>query len=68
MAEMAVFGVYFEHLYTCVNGMGKRDIKIRNWSFSNPASSLTSALSKSGPMTPAMSRNPQSTDSFLFLD
>ena len=24
MAEMAVFGVYFEHLYTGVNGVGNR--------------------------------------------
>jgi hypothetical protein len=26
MAEMAVLGVFFEHLSTSVNGVGKRDI------------------------------------------
>ena len=29
MAEMAVLGVYFEHLYTRVNGVGNRDVNIR---------------------------------------
>ena len=29
VAEMAVLGVYFEHLYTGVNGVGKRDITVR---------------------------------------
>jgi hypothetical protein len=30
MAEMAVWGTFFEHLSTSVNGVGKRDEGIRN--------------------------------------
>ena len=42
----------FEHPYTGVNGVGKRDINIRDSSSAILPSSLTSAPSKSGPMTP----------------
>ena len=54
MAEMAVLGAFFEHLYTRVNGVGKREINpaADNSSSAIPLSSLTSAPSKSGPMTP----------------
>jgi hypothetical protein len=30
MAEMAGLGMLFEHLYTDVNGVGKRDTNIRD--------------------------------------
>ena len=30
MAEMAVLGVFFQHLYTSVNGVGKCDINFRD--------------------------------------
>ena len=33
---MAVFGVYFQHLYTSVNGVGKHDINIRGSSSAIP--------------------------------
>jgi hypothetical protein len=52
VAEMAVLGVFFEHLYTDVNGVGKRDIISPCSSSGTPLSSLPSAPSKSGPMTP----------------
>jgi hypothetical protein len=29
MAKVAVLGVYFEHLYTSVNGVEKRDVTMR---------------------------------------
>jgi hypothetical protein len=35
---MAVLGVFFEHLYTAVNGAGKRDISIRDSSTAIPPS------------------------------
>ena len=65
MAEMAVLGMFFEHLSTGVNGVGNRDINHAPLVVCNPPSSLTSAPSKSGPMTPAMSRHPRFTDSLL---
>ena len=67
MAEMAVFGVFFEHLCTGVNGVGNLDIGIRDSSFAIRPSSPTCAASKSGPMTPEISPHPQLTDSFLSL-
>jgi hypothetical protein len=43
MAEMAVFGMFFEHLYTDVNSVGNRDIGIRDLSAAIPSPSVTSA-------------------------
>jgi hypothetical protein len=68
---MAVLGVYFEHLYTTVNDVGKRHINPGapgQFVVSNPPSSLTFALSLDRPMTPAMSRYLQFTDSFSSLE
>ena len=45
MAEMAVLGVFFEHLSSSVNGVGKRDINVRNSSSAIAVSSLISAPS-----------------------
>ena len=46
MAEMAVFGVYFEHLYTGVNGVGNAqreglDPGARDWAAEIFAGSVT---------------------------
>jgi hypothetical protein len=65
VAEMAVLGVFFEHLYTAVNRVGKRDQCISDLSSAIHPSSLTSAPSASGLMTPDMARHPRFTDSFL---
>jgi hypothetical protein len=65
VAEMAVLGVDFEHLYTDVNGVGNRDISDRDLSSAIRPLSPTSAASKNGRMTPEISRHPPFTDSFL---
>jgi hypothetical protein len=65
MAEMAVLGMFFERLYTTVNGAGNRDINIRCSSTTIRQASRTSAPSKSGPMRPDMSRHLRLTESFL---
>ena len=49
---MAVLGMFFEHLYTSVNGVGKRDINLSATRRLQSPSSLTSAPSEGGPMTP----------------
>jgi hypothetical protein len=46
MAEVAVFGVYFEHLHTGVNGLGKRGARAstpapRDWAAEKVAGSVT---------------------------
>src|SRR4051794_26928828 len=63
MAEVAVFRVYFEHLYTGENGVGKPAINFSDSSSAVLLSFLTSAPSKSGPLTPNMQRHLRSTDS-----
>ena len=69
MAEMAVSGVLFKHPYTRVNGVGNATSSIRmTRRLQSASSSLTSAPSKSGPMTPDMSRHPRFTDSFSSLE
>jgi hypothetical protein len=68
VAEMAVLGMFFEHPYTCVNGVGNRDINIRFSSSTIRPASPTFAPSRSGPMTPDMSRHPRFTESFLRPD
>ena len=65
MAENGGFGVYFEHLYTRVNGVGNRDAGIRESSSAIPTVVTHLDLSTNGPLTPEMSRHPQSTDLFL---
>src|SRR4051812_38902789 len=69
VAEMAVWGVFFEHLYTSVNGVGKHDINpgAPGWFVVwNPPSSLVPFPPVYGAMTSVKSRHPRSTDSFLF--
>ena len=66
MAGNGSFGVYFEHLYTRVNGVGDHEAHQHPLLVvCSPPSSLTSAPAKSGLLTPDMSRHPQFTDSFL---
>jgi hypothetical protein len=55
MAGNGGFGVYFEHLSTGVNGVGKCDFRVRNSHLQSP-SWLIPAPSKSGQMTSEMPR------------